>query len=251
MKKSPQLFFILAFVFAVPFLIIGAITGIELLPGLPIAALMTVCPMLAASVLVYRENKFEGVITLLKRSFDFRRIKHKIWYVPTLLIFPLVAVMSFVLLQLTGTNLPAPQIEIFPTLALCAIFFVGALGEELGWSGYVIDPMQDRWGALRASIILGAIWAVYHYVALTQAHHSVVWIAWWSLYTVAARIMIVWLYNNSGKSVFIATLFHMTLNVVWQLFPVNGSFFDYRFTGITMAVVALIIVVIWEPRTLA
>jgi membrane protease YdiL (CAAX protease family) len=34
------------------------------------------------------------------------------------------------------------------------VFLVGALGEELGWSGYVLDPLQDRWSALRAGTSL-------------------------------------------------------------------------------------------------
>jgi membrane protease YdiL (CAAX protease family) len=42
---------------------------------------------------------------------------------------------------------------------------IAALGEELGWSGYAIDPMQARWGALKASILLGIFWAVYHYIS--------------------------------------------------------------------------------------
>ncbi len=244
------MFFLLVFGLSIPFWLMGALTGLELLPGLPVAALTAVCPMTAAMILVYRENKIAGVTALLKRSFDFKRIKAKVWYVPILLLMPVVSGLSFGVLRLTGTPVPAPQIAVVPTLILCVVFFVGALGEELGWSGYAIDPMQDRWGALKASLVLGAVWAVWHYVALVQAHRPVAWIAWWSLGTVAARVIIVWLYNNTGKSVFAAALFHTTQNVIWQLFPVNGSYFDPRVSGAILALVALIIVV-WGPRTLA
>ena len=48
-----------------------------------------------------------------------------------------------------------PQFTAPAALVLALAFFVAALGEELGWSGYVIDPMQKRWGALRAGIIWG------------------------------------------------------------------------------------------------
>jgi hypothetical protein len=140
---------------------------------------------------------------------------------------------------------------VFQSLALCVVFFIGALGEELGWSGYAIDPMQNHWGALKASIILGLIWAVYHYIGLVQAHRSVEWIAWWTLYTVAARVIMVWLFNNTGKSVFGMVLFHMTLNVTWQLFPVSGSFFDPRVTGLITAVIAIIVIFLWDSQTLA
>ena len=113
-------------------------------------------------------------------------------------------------------------------MALCAGLLVAALGEELGWSGYAIDPLQARWGALPASVGLGLFGAAYHYPGLVEIHRSFEWIVGWSLGTVASRVIIVWLYNNSGKRVFAAALFHMTINLTWQLFPVNGSFYDPR-----------------------
>src|SRR5450432_2832247 len=128
---------------------------------------------------------------------------------------PCVSVLSYGVMRAMGVPLPAPQFAILSTLGLLLGFFVGALGEELGWSGYAIDPLQDRWGALRASVLLGSIWAAYHYPGLLQAHRSLAWIAWWSVGTVAARVILVWLYDNTGKSVFGAALFHMTINVTW------------------------------------
>ena len=98
-------------------------------------------------------------------------------------------------------------------------FFVCALGEELGWSGYVIDPLQDRRSALQASVLLGLVWAAWHLVPLIQADRSPEWIGWWSLYTAASRILMTWLYNNTGKSVFAAALYHDMSNLSWQLFP--------------------------------
>lgn len=241
----------MVFAFAIPFWVIGAVTGVQLLPGLPVAALMAVCPGLAALILAYRENGASGAKALLKRVFDYKRITAKIWYAPVLLLMPVVMVLSFGVLRLTGIPVPAPLIEVLPTLIMCVAFFIGAVGEELGWSGYAIDPMQNRLGALQASIVLGLIWAIYHYIGLAQTHRSVAWIAWWSLGTVALRVIMVWLYNNTGKSVFAMALFHMTINVTWQLFPVNGSYYDPSVTGSISALVAVFIIVVWGPRTFA
>jgi len=41
------------------------------------------------------------------------------------------------------------------------------------------------------------------------------------------------------------------INVTWQLYPVNGSYFDPRISGIISALIVVIIIVIWETRTLA
>ena len=245
--KSLLAFFLLAVVLLIPFLVYGAVTGRQLSPGLPVAALGVFCPMLAAIILVYREDKRTGVVALLKRSFDFQRIKGKWWYAPILLIMPIATVLSFWVQRLSGVPVPIPQIVVFQALALCVGCFIGALGEELGWSGYAIDPMQARWGALKASILLGIIWAVYHYIGLLQAHRSIEWIAWWTLYTVAARVIMVWLFNHTGRSVFGMALFHMTINVTWLLFPVSGSFFDPRVTGLILAAIAASVVMVWGP----
>ncbi len=250
-SRSPLTFFLLVYALAIPFWLTGAATGIELLPGLPVAALMFVCPVTAALILVYRENKTAGLTALLKRSFDYKRIRAKVWYAPILFLMPSVMVLSYGLMRLMGSPLLVPQFPVLVALGMLVAFFIAALGEELGWSGYAIDPMQDRWDALQASILLGLVWAVWHIVPLVQAHRSPAWIAWWSLGTVAARIIMVWLYNNTGKSVFGVALFHAISNVCWQLFPIHGSYFDPRLNGLIMALVAAIVTVVWGHRTLA
>jgi uncharacterized protein len=83
-------------------------------------------------------------------------------------------------------------------------YFLAGQFEELGWSGYAIDPLQDRWNALRAAILLASVWAAFHSVPLLQRGRSAGWIAWWSLITVALRVLITWIYTNTGKSVFAA-----------------------------------------------
>lgn len=245
-RRSALAFFLLAFVLVIPFWVVGAMTGLSLLPGLPIAALAAVCPGLAALILCAREGG-GAAPALLKRSFDFRRIPSVAWYAPILLIAPVVAVLSWLAMRLMGTPIPAPHPAVLRALGLAAAFFVFALGEELGWSGYATDPLQARWGALRTSLILGAVWAIFHYVALLEAHRSLAWIAWWTLWTVSTRVIIVWLYNHTGKSVFAVSLFHMTTNLAWQMFPVSGSYFDPRIQGLLTALVAVVAVAGWPP----
>ena len=54
---------------SVPIWLIGALTPIQLLPGLPVSLLMAFCPMIAASILVYREGKTTGIAGLFKKAF--------------------------------------------------------------------------------------------------------------------------------------------------------------------------------------
>ncbi len=250
-NNSPLKFFLLVFALSVPFWLIGAVTDLQLMPGLPISALMAICPLTAAAILEYRAREFVGVADLLKRAFDFRRIRAKIWYAPIVLLMPGVSVIVYVLMRWMDMPLPAPQIPGPAALLIFLAFFVGALGEELGWTGYVIDRLQNRCNAFQASVLLGLVGALWHIVPLLQAHRSPAWIAWWCLYAVAARVLMVWLYNNTGKSVFAVTLFHAMLNLSWMLFPLNGSHFDPRLGGLVMASAAATVTVIWGPKTLA
>ena len=164
---------------------------------------------------------------------------------------PVVMALSFAVQRLAGTAVPPPRLALVSMPVLSVLFFAGALGEELGWSGYAAGRLQARWGALGAGLVLGAFWAAYHYPGLVQAHRGAAWIAWWTLGTLAARVIMVWLYNHTGGSVFAAALFHTTINVTWQLYPVDGSYYDPRVTGLILAAVALLVTIIWGPRSLS
>lgn len=250
-RRSPSLFFGVVFALSIPLSLAGAAPGLELLPGLPLSALVVAfCPLIAALILVYREDRIAGVIDLLKRAFDYQRITAKVWYIPIVCLMPGVMTLEYGLLRLMGSPIPAPQFSILAALGLFLAFFVAALGEELGWMGYAIDPLQDRTSALQASMLLGVVGAIWHLIPLLQARRSPDWIAWWSLFTVASRVLSVWLYNNTGKSVFGVAVFHAMRNVTWQLFPINGSFYDSRLTGLIAAAVAGIVIVLWGPQTL-
>ena len=250
-SRSPLRFFLLVFALSVPFWLIGAVTDLQLMPGLSVSALMAFCPMVAALMLVHRESGASGATDLLRRSFDFERIRAKRWYAPILLLMAGVNVGVYGLMRWMDMPLPAPQIGVLAAPLMFLGFFVAALGEELGWSGYITDPMQDRWSALQTGVLLGLVGVLWHIVPLLLVHRSPSWIAWWCHYAVAARILIVWLYNNTGKSVFAVALFHATLNLAWMLFPVDGSHFDMRLGGLVMAAMAVAVTVVWGPQTLA
>jgi uncharacterized protein len=71
------------------------------------------------------------------------------------------------------------------------------------------------------------------------------WIVWQCLYTVAARILIVWIYNNNMKSVFTAILFHAMGNVSVFLCPSYGSDYDPLTTGILIWAAAALAIFAW------
>ncbi len=255
-NRSPLAFFGLVFALSVPFWLVGAATGIQLTPDLPVSSFIWVCPVVAASILAYREGGTMGVTALLRRSFDYPRIRDRRWYVPTILLLPAVYATTYLVMRATGLPLPSVQFPALPALVWFLGYFVAGQCEELGWSGYALDPLQARWTALGAGLLLRAVWIAFHLVPLVQGHRAPEWIAWWALATLGLRVLFTWLYNNTGGSVFATVLFHATGNLA-QI----GPFLDFgpggyplaaqRIAALLLSALAIAVTIIWGPRTLA
>jgi len=246
-------FFLLVFVLSVPFWLLDIIIQFpkEISINLPVSSLQAFNPLIAALILTYRRNKSPGIEELLKRAFDYKRIKKKRWYIPITFLMPAMMFLAYWIMILAGLPLPEPYIPLMLVLTFFPVFFVSAVGEEVGWLGYAIDPMQDRWGALKASTVLGSVWALWHLWPYIQTGNGPAWVMWQSLGSIPLRILIVWLYNNTGESIFAGILFHAMINVSEFSFPNYGSHYDPFISCIIFALVAAIVVFLWGPRTLA
>jgi uncharacterized protein len=253
--RSPWIFFALTLILAAPFWLIGAITAQSLPQGLgmnlPISSLMVVSPISAAIILVYREEKRAGVKRFLKSVFDLKRITPAIWYVPIIFLMPLITLLSYGIMRFIGIPLPDLHIPWLMIPILFALYFIAAVGEETGWMGYAIDPLQGRWNALGASIILGSVWAIWHIPAFVQAHDTPTWIAEQCLLLVATRVLIVWVYNNAGKSILAAIIIHDLMNVSDALSPNYSSPYAPVIVGGVTAILAVIVTFLWGAKTLA
>ncbi|MDV2481904.1 CPBP family intramembrane metalloprotease [Methanoculleus sp. Wushi-C6] len=247
--RSPLTFFLLVFVLSIPFLLFAGTP----LPGplnLPVSAFMIVCPALAASILVRREEGAGGVARLLARVADFRKIR-AVWYLPILLLMPAIMLLSYGVMLLSGRPLPAdPFVPYLLIPVFVPLFFIAAAFEEIGWMGYAADPLQERRSALTTALIIGAVWAAWHSIPWLLLN-TPTWAAGQALSTVALRVLIVWLYNNTRKSVFAATLFHGMMNVAEFSFPNLGSHYDPVVSGAIASAVAVVVVFLRGPETLA
>jgi uncharacterized protein len=254
-KNSPIInYFLWVFSLSIPFWILGfVITDTsKIIPiNLPISALMAVCPLLAASILVYQKRKSQGVKALLKQTFDYQKIRDKKWYFPIIFLMPIIALLSYWYLNFTEILLPKPQLSFSSIFIFFFVYFIGAIGEEIGWSGYIIEPMQNKYGVLKASIIIGIIWAIWHIIPYYQAHQSTNWIVWQCMGTVFLRIIMVWIFNNVGKSVFSMVLFHTMLNISPNLIPNYGSHYDPFVFCMLLMIAVLFIIFFWNAKTLA
>ena len=80
--RSLLAFFALVVALSAPFAILGSVTKLQLMPGIPISALGFVVPATAAAILSYRESGRAGVRALLKKSLEFKIIFSRVWLLP-------------------------------------------------------------------------------------------------------------------------------------------------------------------------
>jgi membrane protease YdiL (CAAX protease family) len=254
-RRPVCVFFVLVFLLAMPFYLLAALFGkawAKVVPiNLPLSAGMFMTPLLAAAILTHQEQGPAGVRRLLRTAFDYRRIKNKRWYLVILGLWPAVMLLDYGLMTLRRKPLPDLELPLWMVPIFLVVFFVAGIGEELGWTAYATDRLQDHSPALQASIGIGAVWALLHVPADVQAHHGFTWILWQRLGTVVLRILTVWLYNNTGKSVFATVLFHAMVNVSVFTFPNLGSHYDPFLTLLISVIMAALAIVLWGPDTLA
>lgn len=225
--------------------------GPDIPVNLPVSSLMAYFPLIAACMLAYGREKGKGIRDLFLRLADWRSVRRKVWYLPALFLVPAVLFASWFYMTLADYPLPDPDLHLPMIPVMLAVFLIGAAGEEAGWMIFLVDPLQQRLSALAAAVVCGAIWAVWHIIPWMQAGHDAAWIAWHSLVTVLLRIVIVWVYNNAGRSVWMAVLVHAVTNVAFFVFPDYGSHYDPMVTGIMLTAVVVVIVYRWGARTLA
>ena len=251
---SPWIFFLLVYTLTIPLWLLSTRAHFKGLPdNLPVTDIgATFVPLIAALILVFKEEKREGVKRLLRKTFDYKNIKKKVWYVPVLFLMPLLYILTYWVMRLAG--FPVPTEWHIPLMApvIFIFFLIGAAGEELGYMGYVIDPMLDRWSALTTCLIVGPLWAIWHFPSMMELGQTPTLMAWGFLVTVAFRILYVWLYNNTGKSVFAVILFHATGNTGRNIFPGGRSCFEMGNAVVGYSIIILaaaIVIFLWGRKT--
>lgn len=255
-RRSPLKFFALVYALSAPFWVLNVIHPMHLpVDNLPVTDIgATFTPLIAASILLSKEEGPDSVQRLLKRTFDHKRIRQKTWYIPILFLMPALYVLTYGVMRLIGLPVPTEWHPPLLTPLLFIVFFTAAAGEELGYTGYATDPLQLRYTALTASLIMGSIHAVWHYPSMIQMGQTPALMAWGTLLTISFRILTVWLYNNTGNSVFAAILFHAVTNTGRSVFPGGRPAYELGDAAVGYAIItiaAAIVTFLWGSTTLA
>ncbi|GAA4484203.1 type II CAAX endopeptidase family protein [Microbacterium panaciterrae] len=253
-------FFVIAYLFAwlVELPVVLAAQGV--LPAMPkvvvaiLIPLATFGPTVGAFVMTGVTEGKGGVRHLLRRYVQWR--VGLIWYLFLLVGVPLIIVLGTIVVPgalatyqpILGTLLLG-----YPFAFLLTFFLGGPLGEEPGWRGFALPRLQERHGPLLGSVILGVLWALWHF----PLFWSGVWtppaisnMVMFVIMITALTIMMSWVFNHAAGSVLITMLMHASFNtfankVASPLFPAP-IFNDYGLLpvliGFTGTAIVLIIV---------
>jgi membrane protease YdiL (CAAX protease family) len=247
-KRSTFAFFVLTYIISIPAYIIATLVPQEMvmLTGLIIA----LAPISAALILTYRNDGLSGAKILLKRSFDIKRITRKIWYGPIFFLIPILFLLALGIMSILGEPLPDTLFPIVAAPVAFLMFFLFALFEEVGWMGYAYDSLEEQSNALRASFILGIIWATWHIPLYILSGQGTLRIIVQLISLLALRTLFVWIYKNTGKSVFATILVHAVYNVCTLTFASFYSSLGHLITSTFIIITAMIVLFTWDQETL-
>lgn len=96
-----------------------------------------------------------------------------------------------------------------------------ALGEEIGWRGFLVPELAKLSNFTKTALISGVIWALYHVPAILFADYNSAAPLWYGLIcftvmAIGASVTMAWIRLKSG-SVWTAMLFHAAHNVFIQM----------------------------------
>lgn len=255
-KKSALNFFLIVYGLSLPLWLLQLFIGDSSLPlNIPITDIVAAfTPLFAACILTYKIEGKQGVQQLLVRIVDVKKIKPIWWFI---IIGLPVLIFSLIYFSLKIAHYELPEqwtISYYSLPVLLVFFFLGAIGEEVGYMGYAVDPLQEKYSAFWTGIIIGIPWMVWHYPSILHQGHSFYWILWGTLGTVAFRVLYVWIFNNTCHSLFACILPHCLYNTGRVLFPIDktvnplSEYPEIHYSVI--AVIAIIVTFLWSPATL-
>ena len=152
------------------------------------------------------------------------------WLSYTALFFAAAAGLGlFIAVRLRGLPMPgmnflkaiaANPLNLFLVLFLSVIS--GPLNEEFGWRGYALDPLLLRFGFVKANLLLGFIWAIWHmawYFTPGQAQYDMLQKSLFDALaflpsSIALCFVVTFVYIKTGRSIFAGAMVHMLSNLM-------------------------------------
>jgi membrane protease YdiL (CAAX protease family) len=215
----------------------------------PMILIGSLAPSLVAIALTGRSGGRGGVKELLGRLLMWRvRIR---WYLFALLYMAAIKLSVAVVYRVLHGHWPHFGAHSVPTILVLIVVagvIGGPLGEEIGWRGYALPRLSDRFGLAPASLLLGVVWSCWHLplfflsVGGDQFGQS---FPTYLLQVTALSVAIAWLMGNTGGSLLLAVLMHSAINQTKDLVPSKVAGADNLWALSSSSVAWLTVALLW------
>lgn len=133
-----------------------------------------------------------------------------------------------VLIFLNSKNLTLTAFPVISAAAILPAFIMsltsGAMGEELGWRGYMLKSYQEKYSPLKSALLVGLVWAFWHLPLWIFSGYTGSGLIVYSIFFVIAilslSVLITYFYNKSGN-IIIAIWMHFLFNFLIQLITID------------------------------
>ena len=198
----------------------------------------------------------EGVRDLARRCTRWRVAPR--WYVASLVAMPVAFLLLAIVaigdgpLDLLGDHWARMFTNVLPFLALSILLL--NVAEEIGWMGFFHARVQERYTALKACAVVAFPFALFHvpdnFVAegwsVANIGPALAYLVFYTFILFFFRVILVWLYNNTGRSVLIVGLFHSSFNTA--ITRMSADFLPSRAVGfllvISIVIVAAVVIIV-------
>jgi uncharacterized protein len=202
--------------------------------------------MVAAFYLIWLKSGSHGMKDLWKRGAA--RDFEKKWLVPTFFLLPAIGIVTWLIMSLL--NLPILWAAALPPVMIVPIglvIWLLAFPEEYGWRGFAIDGLLRSFNPLKASLILGALWGLWHFpLHFIEGTTQFIIPVWeYIAQTILLAILYSWIYLKTNRSLLIASLFHASGNIAGATIPFWTSS-EGRWINFSLLLVVVIFVVVRE-----
>jgi len=209
----------------------------------PIVISAVYSPSIAALILATLQGR-KSLGALLSRLFRFRIAWW--WYVgPVALIAAIglgAQIVSEMLFHVAPPHFALASLQSLATAGLSAFLWdPGPLGEELGWRGFALPRMVERWNGLTAALVLGAIWGVWHLPAFYLSGLPQSQAPFWTFLVaiIAASVVMAWVVNRT-QSVLPAILIHWANNRFGELHVPTAYVTAAMYVAAALLIVAIV-----------
>jgi membrane protease YdiL (CAAX protease family) len=179
-------------------------------------ALGSIGPTIGGITVIYLLKRKEGLAWLRDRILQYSGWKLLIFAFSPLIILFFALLVEWVLgifnlgIFLLENNLTSPvSIVIFILPSLCYGFF-----EEVGWRGYLLPALQEKYNALFSTLILTVIWWFWHFPTFFYRFDLFYGFILMFPLMLMGSIVFTFLYNQSKGSLLMIIILHISYDLV-------------------------------------